>query len=53
VRAAGVPAAGDDAEIGARLLQRLRIDVRLGGRLGVILLNAQMSGFGDGNLVLD
>ena len=51
---AGIGAAGDNAEIGTRLLQRLRIDVGLaGGRLGVILLNAQMSGFGDGNLVLD
>src|SRR5215831_6755496 len=28
-------------------------DMGLGGRLGVILLNAQMSGFGNGNLVLD
>jgi len=32
--AAGVGAAGDDAEVGARLLQRRRIDVGLaGGRL--------------------
>jgi hypothetical protein len=50
VRPAGIGAAGDDAEVGARLLKRVRIDVGLGGRLGVILLNAQMSGFGDGNL---
>jgi len=41
-----IGAAGDDAEVGARLFERLRIDVGLGGRLGVILLNAQMSGFG-------
>jgi len=32
LHAAGVAAAGDDAEIGARLFERLRIDVRLGGR---------------------
>jgi len=41
-----IGAAGDDAEVGARLFERLRIDVGLGGRLDVILLNAQMSGFG-------
>jgi hypothetical protein len=40
--AAGIAAAHDDAEIGARLVQRLRIDVGLGGRLGVILVSAQM-----------
>jgi hypothetical protein len=51
--AAGIAAGGEHTEIGARLRQRVRIDVGLGGRLGVILLNAQMSGFGDGNLVLD
>jgi hypothetical protein len=33
VRPAGIGAGGDDAEIGARLFQRLRIDVGLGGRL--------------------
>jgi hypothetical protein len=33
VGAAGIGTAGDDAEIGARLFQRLRIDVGLGGRL--------------------
>ena len=33
LRAAGVGAAGDDAEIGARLFERLRIDMGLGGRL--------------------
>jgi hypothetical protein len=53
LHAAGIAAAGDDAEFDARLFERARIDVGLGGRLGVILLNAQMSGFGDGNLVLD
>jgi len=31
LHAAGTAAAGDDAEIGARLFQRLRIDVGLGG----------------------
>ena len=51
--AAGIAAGGDDAELAARLLKRVLVDVGLGGRLGVILLNAQMSGFGDGNLVLD
>jgi hypothetical protein len=30
---AGIGAAGDDAEIGTRLLQRLRIDVGLFGRI--------------------
>jgi hypothetical protein len=53
LHASGIAAGSDDAEGGARLFERLRIDVGLGGRLGVILLNAQMSGFGDGNLVLD
>jgi hypothetical protein len=33
VRAARVGAAGDDAELGAGLLERVRIDVGLGGRL--------------------
>jgi hypothetical protein len=33
VRAAGIGAGGDDAEVGARLLERLRIDVGLFGRL--------------------
>jgi len=33
LRPAGIGAASDDAEIGARLLQRLRVDVGLGGRL--------------------
>ena len=46
LHAAGVGARSDDAEVGARLFERLRIDVGLGGRLDVILLNAQMSGFG-------
>ena len=46
LHAAGVAAGGDDAKVAARLLERMRIDVGLGGRLGVILLNAQMSGFG-------
>jgi len=50
VGAAGIAAGGDEAEVGARLRERLHVDVGLGGRLGVILLNAQMSGFGDGNL---
>ena len=47
LHAAGIAAANDDAEVGARLRERLHADVGLGGRLGVILLNAQMSGFGD------
>jgi hypothetical protein len=39
VRPAGVDAAGDDAEVGARLLERVRLDVGLGGGLldGLVL----------------
>src|SRR5262245_17229479 len=37
---AGVTATDDDAEVGARLFERLRIDMGLLGRLGVILLSA-------------
>ena len=33
VRAAGIGAAGDDAEVGARLFQRPQINVRLFGRI--------------------
>ena len=33
MRPAGIGAAGDDAEIGTRLFERMRIDVRLLGRL--------------------
>jgi len=42
VRSAGIGAAGDEAEVGARPLQRLRINVRLGGRFldGARLLGA-------------
>jgi hypothetical protein len=32
-RAASIGPAGDDAEVGARLLERVRLDVGLGGRL--------------------
>src|SRR5262249_61821996 len=42
VHSAGIGAAGDEAEVGARPLQRLRINVRLGGRFldGARLLGA-------------
>jgi hypothetical protein len=53
LHAAGIGAAGDNVQLGARPLERLRVDVGLSGRLSAILLNAQMSGFGDGNLVLN